>query len=293
VRGIAPPSGEDRLTNLNAVTPGWFATYGTPLLAGRDFTADDRPGSPVAIVNAAFVRRYFGAHPALGEQVRLGGGGQHHDTVTVVGIAADAAYDEIRGARPPTLYRPMAQFDDPFPNAVATVRIEPDGAAGLQPALTRAISRVDPTITFTYRAVEVRLRDRLSESRTIALLSVFFGGLALLLAAIGLYGVTSYGVTERRREIGIRLTLGATRAAAEDQPLGRVARLVSAGVVVGLFASLLAGPAIRSQLYELEPRDPLTLAVAAITLVAVGLLAGWLPARRAARIDPARVLREG
>ena len=293
VPGIPPPSGDDRLSYLNAVTPGWFATYRTPLLAGRDFTPEDRRGTPVAIVNAAFVRRFFGPRPALGQTVRVGTGTNGHDTMTIVGIAADAAYDDIRGERPPTLYQPMAQFEEPFPEAVATVRIGPDAGPGLQAALTRAISGVDPTITLTYRSVEARLHDRLRETRIIALLSGFFGALALGLAAIGLYGVTSYGVTERRREIGIRLTLGATRAAAERLVLGRVARLVSAGVVLGLFASLLAGPAIRSQLYELEPRDPLTLAVAAITLVTVGLLAGWLPARRAAHIDPARVLREG
>ena len=138
-----------------------------------------------------------------------------------------------------------------------------------------------------------RMRDQLTEVRTIALLSGFFGALALLLAAIGLYGVTSYGVNERRREIGIRLTLGAGRAAAERFVLGRVARLVGIGVALGLAASLALSPIVKTMLYELEPRDPATIAVAALVLTVVGLLAGWLPARRAARIDPARVLREG
>jgi predicted permease len=293
VPGVPPPSGEDRLASLNAVTPGWFATYRTPLLAGRDFTAADRPGAPVAIVNAAFVRRFFGSRPALGQLVRVGTGAAEQDTMIVVGIAADAAYDDIRGERPPTLYQPMAQFAEPYPNAVATVRLGADSGAGVQPALTRAIRAVDPTITVTYRTVEDRLRDRLAANRAIALLSVFFGALTLLLAAIGLYGVTAYGVAERRCEIGIRVALGASGGAAQRLVLGRVARLVVAGVVLGVGSSHLAGPALRTQLYELEPRDPLTLTVAAITLLIVGLLAGWLPARRAARIDPARVLREG
>ena len=145
----------------------------------------------------------------------------------------------------------------------------------------------------TYRALSDRIRDQLTEVRTVALLSAFFGGLALILAAIGLYGVTSYGVNERRREIGIRLTLGAGRAAAERFVLGRVARLVAIGVALGLAGSLALSPIVRTMLYELEPRDPATIAVAAIVLTMVGLLAGWLPARRAARIDPAQVLREG
>jgi putative ABC transport system permease protein len=173
------------------------------------------------------------------------------------------------------------------------VRIGPDGASGLQPALTRAITGVDPTIALTYRSVEARLQDGLGESRTIAVLSGFFGGLALLLAAIGLYGITSYGVTQRRREIGIRLTLGAGRAATERFVLGRVARLVAMGVALGLAASAALSPVVRTLLYELEPRDPATMTIAAGVLAAVGLLAGCLPARRAARIDPAQVLREG
>jgi predicted permease len=293
VAGGHPPRATDRSAHVNAITPGWFATYDTPLIAGRDFEARDRPGAPVAIVNAAFVRRFFGAQPALGRRVRLNNGPDRHDLVEIVGVVADAAYRDVRGERPPTLYRPLAQFTEPFPIAAVTVRIGPGGPPGLQPALTRAITGVDPTIAVTYRSVAARLHDHLGESRTIALLSGFFGGLALLLAAIGLYGVTSYGVTERRREIGIRLTLGAGRAATERFVLGRVARLVAMGVALGLAASATLSPVVRTLLYELEPRDPATMSLAAAVLAAVGLLAGWLPARRAARIDPARVLREG
>jgi putative ABC transport system permease protein len=293
IPGDQPARGTDRSAHVNAITPGWFATYETPLIAGRDFETRDLPGAPVAIVNAAFVRRFFGATPALGQRVRLSNGPDRKDLVEIVGIVADAAYRDLRGERPPTLYRPMSQFEEPFPIAAVTVRIEPGGAPGLQPALTRAMTGVDPTVAVTYRSLEARLHDRLGESRTIALLSGFFGGLALLLAAIGLYGVTSYGVTERRREIGIRLTLGASRAAAERIVLARVAVLVGLGIALGVGVSLLSAPAVRTLLFELEPRDPATMSLAAGVLAAVGLLAGWLPARRAARIGPARVLREG
>ena len=160
------------------------------------------------------------------------------------------------------------------------MRTAASGAPGLQPALTRAIRGVEPGLTVTYRALADRIHDQLTEVRTIAMLSGFFGALALVLAAIGLYGVTSYGVNERRREIGIRLTLGAGRAAAERFVLGRVARLVAIGVALGLAASVALSPVVRTLLYELEPRDPATIALAAVVLTIVGLLAGWLPARR-------------
>ena len=292
VPGAALAPGTERSVHVNAITPGWFATYATPFVAGRDFEARDRPGAPVAIVNAAFARRFFGSEPALGRQVRVSTGTPRQELVQIVGLVADAAYRHLR-ERPPTVYRPLAQVEEPFPIAAITVRIGTGDAAGLQPALTRAITEVDPTIAVTYGSMEARLHDRLAESRTIAWLSGLLGGLALLLAAIGLYGVTSYGVTERRREIGIRLTLGASRGAAERLVLARVSRLVALGIGLGIGVSVLSAPAVRALLFDLEPRDPLTLIVSASVLTAIGLLAGWIPARRAARIDPARVLREG
>ena len=292
VPGVQLAPDIERSVHVNAITPGWFATYRTSLVGGRDFDVRDRPGAPVAIVNAAFVRRFFGSQPALGRHVRVSTGTPRQERVEIVGVVADAAYRHLH-ERPPTLYRPLAQFEEPFPVAAVTVRIGPGGAAGLQPALTRAITAVDPTIALTYRSVEARLHDRLGESRTVAWLSGLLGGLALLLAAIGLYGVTSYGVNERRREIGIRVTLGATAGAAQRLVLGRVGRLVATGVALGVGATLLLAPLVRTLLYELEPRDPVTIGGAAAILAAIGLLAGWLPARRASRIDPAQVLREG
>ena len=226
VSGEPREPGRDAMTYLNSVTPRWFATYGTRLIAGRDFEARDDAGPPVAIVNDAFARHFFGTRPPVGQRVRYETGPGEMTEVEIVGVVENAAYRGLREAFPPTMYRPAAQVTDPPPFLNLTVRTGPGGAPGLQPALTRAIRGVDPALTVTYRALADRIHDQLTEVRTIAMLSGFFGALALVLAAIGLYGVTSYGVNERRREIGIRLTLGAGRAAAERFVLGRVARLV-------------------------------------------------------------------
>jgi predicted permease len=284
--------GREAMTFLNAVTPGWFDAYGIRLVAGRDLAPGDGKGAQIGVINQAFARRFLGAKSPVGRRVQLEGPGGMTD-VEIVGVVENAAYRRVREDFVPTMYRPVSLSDEPPPFASLSVRTGPGGALGLQAALTAAIRAVDPTIAVTYQAMTTRLHDQLTEVRAIALLSGFFGGLALVLAAIGLYGVTSYGVNERRREIGIRLTLGAGRAAAERFVLGGVTKLVAVGVVLGLVASAALSPIVRTLLYELEPRDPLTMAAAAVCLAVVGLLAGWLPARRAARIDPAQVLREG
>jgi predicted permease len=293
IPGQEGPEGREAMTFMNAVTPGWFATFGIRLIAGRDVAPSDRGGPPVAVANQAFARRFFGTTSPVGRRVLLETSPGTMAEVVIVGLVADSAYRRVRDAFEPTLYRPAAADVDLPPFANLSVRTAPGGGLGLQPALTRAIRNVDPTLSITYTSMAARLRDQLTEVRIIALLSGFFGGLALLLAAIGLYGVTSYGVNDRRREIGIRMTLGAGRAAAERFVLGRVAKLVAVGVATGLGASLLLSPVVRTMLYELEPRDPATMTFATLALAAVGLIAGWLPARRAARIDPAQVLREG
>jgi predicted permease len=285
--------GREAMTWMNAVTPGWFATYRTRVIAGRDVDPRDDTGPPIAVVNEAFIRRFFGTRPALGRRVKVESGPNSFEELEIVGVVENAAYDGMRKEFPPTLYRPIGQVPDRPPFLNLMVRTSPGGAPGLQATLTRAMRAVHPGLGISYRAAADRVRDQLTEVRTIALLSAFFGGLALILAGIGLYGVTSYGVNERRRDIGIRLTLGAGRRAAQRFVLARVAKLVAIGIALGVAASLALSPVVRTLLYQLEPRDPATIVVAAVALAIVGLLAGWLPARKAASIDPARVLREG
>ena len=170
-------------------------------------------------------------------------------------------------------------------------------ASGSPALLTRsvasALTAVNPNISLTFRPLAEQVNNALIQERVVAMLSGFFGALALLLAALGLYGVTSYAVNRRRTELGIRLALGAAPSGVIRLVLRRVAILVAAGVLVGGAASLLTAKYVATLLYGLQPRDPLTFAGAAAILCSIGALAGWLPARRASRIDPARVLREG
>jgi len=164
--------------------------------------------------------------------------------------------------------------------------------ASLAPRVAAALTAVDRNLTFTFRPMQDRVDASLTQERLVALLSGFFGALALLLAALGLYGVTSYAVTRRRAEIGIRMALGAEPAGVLRLVLVRVFMLVALGVIIGTATSVWSSQFIASLLYDLHPRDSATLVGAALTLTAVGAIAGWLPAYRASRIDPTQVLRE-
>jgi putative ABC transport system permease protein len=300
VPGGAKVSQRDSVVWFNAVTPGWFATYGTTLVNGRDFTATDRKGAPaVVIVNQAFVTKFLpGANP-LGHNLRqpsygFGGNDQPVPSWQIVGVVANAAYRTPREPDPPTLYLPFDQSEmREAPFATLTVRSALDYPALLTKSVAAAIGTVNPRLALTFLPMTEQISGLVVRERLVAMLAGFFGGLALLLAAIGLYGITSYGVSRRRTEIGIRMALGADAAAVVRLVLSRAALLVGLGVVIGAALSLWASTFVASLLYGLTPRDPITLVGAAATLAAVGAFAAWLPARRAARIDPIEVLREG
>ena len=291
-------SERERITNINYVTPDWFATYGTRILAGRDVSDRDRQGSPaVALVNKAFARKFLGGGSPMGRVVRQEGRpGREQPPIEVVGLVEDAVYRSLREPVPPTMYLPVAQADvEEGGGAASSVSLSVRSAGGSPASLVRpvlaAVTGVDRNLSLTVRTLAEQVNASLTQERLLAMLSGFFGALALLLAGIGLYGVTSYGVTRRRTEIGIRMALGAEPGSVVRMVLRQVAMLVGTGVLTGGVASLWATRYASSLLYGLQPRDPVTLATSAAVLIAVGALAGWLPARRAARIDPARVLR--
>ena len=298
--GVAPRPDAEVVSQFMDVTPGALAAYGTPIRSGRDIDERDTADVPkVMIVNESLVRRFFPGRNMVGAPVALTYRSPTGDvalgTWTVVGVAGDAAYRSIRTPMRPTIYAALAQRGhDPILQTYFYIAVR--SASGSPELLTRsvmaALTAVNRDLTLTFRPMATIVGDSLAQDRLVALLSGFFGALALLLAGLGLYGVTAYAVATRRTEIGIRMALGAPPSGVVRLVLSRVARLVSAGLIVGAAASLWASTLVASLLYGLAPRDPVTLAGAAVALTAVAAIAGWLPAYRASRIDPAAVLRE-
>jgi putative ABC transport system permease protein len=278
----------------NATTPGWFETMGMPLRSGRDFEAGDRVGSrPVAIVNEAFVRRYLPGEQPIGQLVRLG---RDADTrYEIVGLVGDAVYTTPREGMLATMYVPVAQQAPKtfWPTVLLTINAAPGRRAVVERDVATALTRADPTVAFTFGTFDQLVEATVTQERLIAMLSAFFGGLALLLAAVGLYGVVAHAVRARQTEIGLRMALGAASSSIVRLVFQRVGVLIAAGLAIGLAGSLWAARFVEALLFQLEVRDPATFVGAAVVLVAVGVLAAWLPARRAARLDPATVLREG
>ena len=297
-----PIPGNTPLAVFNGITPGWMATFGTPLLAGRDISDRDGPGSPrVALVNQAFARKFLdGANP-VGHTI--------HATrepgsppFEIVGLVADAVYRDVREPTLPTTYVPLSQsvdrslVEDPAVTAPAvvtlSVRASSTHPGSLTKSVTAAIGEINPTLALTFEPLDNRLSGALTRERLLAILSASFGLLALVMAAVGLYGVTSYAVSLRQTEIAIRMALGATRASVVRLVLARVSRLVGAGIVVGLAIGAWASRFVATLLFGLEPGDPGTLVASAATLALIGAVAGWLPAHRASRLDPTRIVRE-
>jgi predicted permease len=289
---------------LNATTPGWFTAMGIPLRSGRDFNNGDRVGNrPVAIVNETFVRQYLPGQQPLGQRVRpafdpLGfdremGEGQR-TRLEIVGVVGDAVYTSPREGMQATMYIPIAQRNPSefWDTVLLTINAAPGQRAAVARAVAATLTRVEPTVAFTFGDFDRLVEATVTQERLIAMLSAFFGGLALLLAAVGLYGIVSHGVRARQAEIGMRIALGAAPSSIVRFVLQRVGVLIATGLPAGLVGSLWAARVVDPLLFQVEARDPATFVGATAVLVAVGLLAAWIPARRAAHLDPATVLRE-
>lgn len=300
VAGLPLEPATDRISSkYNFVTPRWFAAYGIPLHAGRDFDQHDAKGNlPVVIVNEAFVRRFLAGRNPIGSAVILTLGLREEYSMgakTIVGVVGDAVHMSLREPPPPTMYLALAQWDLPIPlNASINISVRSSGGSPvrLAPKIHAALTAIDQSLTVRSQALDLQVNDSFRQERVLAMLSGSFAALALLLAGIGLYGVTAYAVARRRTEIGIRIALGAVPASVVRLVVARLAALVGAGVLVGAAASLSLSRLVATLLYGLEPREPSTLLWAIVVLAAVGMAAASLPAKRAATIDPAAVLRE-
>lgn len=282
-----------RMSSVNLVSPGWFRTFGTRIVAGREFVDTDRAGtSPVVVVNEAFVRKFLDSSDPLGQVVRMGIVGPNPGAAEVVGVAEDAVYSSLREPAPPTVYFPLAQLQS-APPASLTLTVRSEGASPLQMArsIATAIGTIDPDAALTFRPLTEQINASLTQERILALLSGFFGGFAVLLAGLGLFGITAYSVSRRRREIGIRMALGAAPGSVIRLVFGRVCLMIAAGVVIGAAASMWTSQFTASLLFGLGPRDPITLALAVAILIGAGLLAALPPAWDASHVDPSVALR--
>lgn len=291
VNGFTPREQSDALAWVNLLSDKYFATVGVPLKAGRDFSTADVAGTPqVAIVSEAAARRYYRTTDVVGKTFRL----EHGPTITepyeIIGVAGDTRVRSLRDSAPPFVYFPRAQAEPNGQSLRFIIHAQSTGA--VLSSVKRVLDRSIPQATLDFLTVEAELTESLRLMRAIARLSGFFGSVALVLAAIGLYGIMAYGVARRRNEIGVRLALGASQSRVMRMILGDVGRIVGAGVVTGVVLSFAVTKLVVSFLYEVKPNDPATLAGAVLVLFVVGLTAAAIPAWRAARLNPVSALRE-
>jgi predicted permease len=289
VEGYQSKEGEDMNPSVNSVGPGFFATMGQPLVRGREFTVKDVTGAPkVAIINETMAKYFFGADNPLGR--RIGWGREKAVDMEIVGVVRDSKSATLRQEPVRFVYAPYMQEAE---LGQMTFYVRARGDAANVAASVRAVAqRVDPNMPiFDMKTMTTVMDESLFIERMVAALSVAFGALATLLAAIGLYGVMSYTVARRTREIGIRMALGAERRAVLWLVLKEVALMAAIGVGAGLPLALALSRVVQSQLFALSAHDPVALAAAAVVLTVVALVAGYLPARRATRVDPMLALR--
>ena len=284
---------KDTYPMANRVSPGFFETMRIQFMAGRNFDGRDRRGgATTVIVNEKFRDQYFGGADPIGKQFKIVvGPGQPEPFYEVIGLVRNTKYRTVREEFDPQMFFPAAQEGDPQP--FLTVLIRTDGDMGaLQKAAGVAIRDVHPGILVTNTVLEDQVHNTLLRERLMATLSAGFAALAVILAAVGLYGLMAYGVARRRNEIGIRVALGATRRNVVSMIVRESFWLVAIGVVIGLAGAIYAARAAQALLYGLTGRDPHLLAVGAVSLLVVAALAAIVPAYRASRLTPTIALRD-
>jgi predicted permease len=285
-----PAPGTEPEIGIQWVTPGWFRALHVPLQRGRLFTDADRAdGRKVVLVSEMAARRIWPGEDPLGKPVSVGQG-FYPDTATVIGVVGDVRFGSIDSLPSSEVY--LSYYQAPSPRMVIYLRTSGDPLALVGPARAALRDLAPEVPVYDVRTLSDRLADATAYARFSATLLALFAGVALALAAIGVYGVISFAVSQRTREIGVRVALGASRGDVTRLVVGQGLALAVAGAAIGLAAALAATRVLRSLLYDVAPSDPATFAAIVALLVGAVLVASWLPARRAARVQPAEVLRE-
>jgi len=285
IEGYTPKNEDDQRARANWVGPRYFETLGMSVLQGREFSmADTLNSSGVVIVNQTMARHYFGEESAIGKRIRFNK--RDHE---IVGVVRDAKYRELREVSPRMVFFAFLQY----PNGVRNVEVRTDdNPLAFAETVRSAIKQVDPQLdAFEVATVAQRIDRKLTPEYLVADISGFFSGLTLLLVCIGIYGTLSYSVAGRTNEIGVRMALGAKRSSVLLLILRDILWTLIAGLAVGLAGALAAGRVVESLLFGLKPNDPVTLTFVVLLVAAVALLAGYIPARRATRVDPVSALR--
>jgi predicted permease len=292
VEGFTPQKDRDRVSYNDTVAPGYFTTVGIPLLLGRDISADDIASRPlVAVVNESFAKFCFGSQNPIGRRFYMDDSGKLSKPIEIIGVARDNRNQGMRQPIRRRFYRALFQqenFGGEMNFEIRTVA----GEAAAMDSVRSAVRSVDPKLNILRLSSFNSLVDgSISDSIMLARLSMTFGILAVVLGVIGLYGVMSYGVAGRTREIGVRMALGARRSDVLWMVLREALTIATAGIVVGVPLALAASRALKTMLFEVAPFDPLPLAAAIVTLALVAAIGGAIPARRATLVDPMEALR--
>jgi predicted permease len=290
--GMPPPEHRPNVW-ANRVSPGYFETMGTPILAGRDFNEQDNASSPeVAIVSRQFQEKFLNGASPLGKQFRIPSGpGEEKHILEIVGVVKDSKYQDLEAPIEPIVFFAQKQDKKALPWISLLIRSRKP-AGPLTAAVKSVLLDENPALAVEFQVFKTEVQNSLLRQRLMATLSGFFGLLASMLASVGLYGVISYMVARRRNEIGIRVALGASRVNIIQLVFREAAVLLGIGMTIGLGLTLGGLKATKALLYGLEAHDPLTIAMAVLLLAGVSLLASWLPAFRASRLDPVQALRE-
>jgi putative ABC transport system permease protein len=285
--GYTPREGERTSSDMSVVSGDYFKVLGIPLLSGRDFNDQDRLGSPkVAIVNEKMARHFFGSTDVLGKRIGING----TPDMTIVGIVKDAQYVDLRRNIRRHFYMPATQ-EEQLTNMTLHVKTTMDPNAVAE-SLRAELKALDPHLPlYNIKTLSTEIDQSLIQERLVTWLSSAFGVLATLLTALGLYGVLTFSVARRTREIGIRVALGAQRRDVVRLIMIRGVILVGVGVAVGLGVSIAFSKLMSSMLFGVAPNNPLLLAVVSLGLIAIALVACYLPARRATKVDPLVALR--